>query len=260
MWIHLSGARRRQMRRSCRPGWSSTSSPRATRRPHSRRFSPAARAIAANSFISPNKLYQTKRACPAPCICSPSCSRCSWPRRLTLARVLSPFLHAKEKTRCNRGALRFPVHSSFAVCIPMPAGKLIMTHKRKRDDDSASRLKRQRRRKRSHSDPLTNDSKSAEKRQALKRLFGRVCSVEIDENLRVPEEESDLEDRYFLDENDDPLLDSVPVDMDPEQLGFLVCAQETLRFLHGRGIPPQHPVFARLRSRLLQGIDEIATA
>ncbi|KAJ0174734.1 hypothetical protein K1T71_009842 [Dendrolimus kikuchii] len=143
----------------------------------------------------------------------------------------------------------------------MPAGNLIMTHKRKRDDDIGKRLKRQRRRKRSSSEPLTNDSKSAEKRQALKRLFGRVCSVEIDENLRMPEEESDVESRdYYADENDDPLLDSVPVDMDPEQLGFLVCAQETLRFLHGRGIPPQHPVFARLRSRLLQGIDEMAMA
>lgn len=31
---------------------------------------PPTRSIAANSFISPNKVYQTKRTCPAPCICS----------------------------------------------------------------------------------------------------------------------------------------------------------------------------------------------
>lgn len=68
------------------------------------------------------------------------------------------------------------------------------------------------------------------------------------------------EEEDYGDENDDPLLDSVPVDMDPEQLGFLVCAQETLRFLHGRGIPIEHPVFSRLRSRLLRGIGEMAMA
>ncbi|XP_028042041.1 uncharacterized protein LOC114251840 [Bombyx mandarina] len=146
----------------------------------------------------------------------------------------------------------------------MPTGKLIM-NKRKRED-SERRVKRQRRRKRSHSEPLLNDSENAEKRQALKRLFGRVCSAEVnDDHRRVNQEEEVEEPEFggqgqFGDENEDPLLDSVPVDMDPEQLGFLVCAQETLRFLHGRGIPVQHPVFARLRSRLLQGIDELAMA
>lgn len=80
-----------------------------------------------------------------------------------------------------------------------------------------------------------------------------------DEEPETPEYEEE-EESLFGNENEDPLLDSVPVDMDPEQLGFLVCAQETLRFLHGRGIPPQHPVFARLRSRLLRGIDEMAMA
>lgn len=143
----------------------------------------------------------------------------------------------------------------------MPAGKPIMTSKRKRDDNGERRVKRQRIRKRSRSEPLMNDPDSAEKRQALKRLFGRICSVEFeDSHNRVSEEEENCNFEDVADENEDPLLDSVPVDMDPEQLGFLVCAQETLRFLHGRGIPVQHPVFARLRSRLLQGIDEMATA
>ncbi|XP_041982213.1 uncharacterized protein LOC121735445 [Aricia agestis] len=123
-----------------------------------------------------------------------------------------------------------------------------MTNKRKHED--AAKAKRQRRRKRSHSEPLESDG--GEKRQVLKRLFGRICSVDLD---RPEPEEVEVND-----ENDDPLLDSIPVDMDPEQLGFLVCAQETLRFLHGRGIPIEHPVFARLRSRLLRGIDEMATA
>lgn len=142
----------------------------------------------------------------------------------------------------------------------MPAGKLIMTSKRKHDDNGDRRV-RQRIRKRSRSEPLMNDSENPEKRQALKRLFGRICSLELENNVDRPSnEEEDNAEPPYIDENDDPLLDTVPVDMDPEQLGFLVCAQETLRFLHGRGISVQHPVFARLRSRLLRGIDEIATA
>lgn len=141
-----------------------------------------------------------------------------------------------------------------------------MTSKRKRDrdHDAERQAKRQRRRKRSRSVPLMNDPDNAEKRQALKRLFGRICSVEMESDHGPADSYDSTSDadghEAYGDENDDPLLDSVPVDMDPEQLGFLVCAQETLRFLHGRGIPIEHPVFSRLRMRLLRGIDEMAMA
>ncbi|KAG6455122.1 uncharacterized protein LOC115446692 [Manduca sexta] len=143
----------------------------------------------------------------------------------------------------------------------MPAGKLIMTSKRKRDDVDR-KVKRKRGMKRARSEPLSGDSENSEKRQALRRLFGRGSSAESENNQqRLPDDEDDFDPRdAYIDENDDPLLDSVPVDMDPEQLGFLVCAQETLRFLHGRGVPVEHPVFSRLRSRLLRGMDEIAMA
>ncbi|XP_026756490.1 uncharacterized protein LOC113516290 [Galleria mellonella] len=138
-----------------------------------------------------------------------------------------------------------------------------MKNKRDRDaEDADRRVRRQRRRKRSHSEPA-NDPDNAEKRQALKRLFGRICSVEVDNQRELNEEGPEHNYSDFgndSDENNDPLLDSVPVDMDPELLGFLVCAQETLRFLHMRGVPIQHPVFARLRSRLLRGIGEMAVA
>lgn len=132
-------------------------------------------------------------------------------------------------------------------------------NRRQVNDEAERRLRRQRRRKRSRSEPLKDATDSAEKREALKRLFGRICSVEAESDRVVHENNSECTSE-FGNENDDPLLDSVPVDMDPEQLGFLVCAQETLRFLHGRGIPVEHPVFTRLRSRLLQGIDEMAVA
>ncbi|CAG9564825.1 unnamed protein product [Danaus chrysippus] len=141
-----------------------------------------------------------------------------------------------------------------------------MTSKRKRerDNEAVRQVKRQRRRKRSRSEPLMNDSDNAEKRQALKRLFGRFCSVEMENEQQDSDELFDDNENEtsngYVDENDDPLLDSVPVDMDPEQLGFLVCAQETLRFLHGRGISTEHPVFTRLRLRLLRGIGEMAMA
>ncbi|VVC93226.1 unnamed protein product [Leptidea sinapis] len=140
-----------------------------------------------------------------------------------------------------------------------------MSSKRKRDIDNEAerqpKRQRPRRRKRSRSEPLTSDSYSTEKREAIKRLFGRICSVEYDSEHDIDGEEYNTDNEAgFADENEDPLLDSVPVNMDPEQLGFLVCAQETLRFLHGRGIPTEHPVFARLRSRLLRGIGEMAVA
>lgn len=223
---------------------------------------PSARAIAANNFIPPNKLYQTKRVCPAPCNWSPSCSRCSCRRRLALARVPPRLRKGKEDARLI-ASRPFNSLSTTIRSVQSDAGRLtaIMTGKRKRDSDETEadlRVKRQRRRKRSRSEPLLHDSESAEKRQALKRLFGRICSVELDDTQR--REPSSGDEEEFGDENEDPLLDSVPVDMDPEQLGFLVCAQETLRFLHGRGIPIEHPVFARLRSRLLRGIGEMAVA
>lgn len=107
------------------------------------------------------------------------------------------------------------------------------------------------------------DSATRAKRVALRRLFGR-CS-EPEETTRAREHlreelEAEEEPRAFLDENEDPLLDTVPVNMDPEQLGFLVCAQETLRFLHRRGLSIRHPVFSRLRSRFLRGLNEMANA
>lgn len=136
-------------------------------------------------------------------------------------------------------------------------------NKRKRADDPEGHAKRQRRRKRSSSEPLACDASSRAKRAVLKRLFGRVCSVELDPSERVREEHQEPVDESFeeyRDENEDPLLDSIPENMDPEQLGFLVCAQETLRFLHRRGMSIQHPMFARLRSRFLRGLDEMGMA
>jgi hypothetical protein len=135
----------------------------------------------------------------------------------------------------------------------------MMSNKRKHDVDVERRAKR--RRKRSNSEPPC-DTDNQEKNKALTRLFGRMCTVGAEDNRELLElNDEDFVDRsLFGDENEDPLLDSVPVDMDPEQLGFLVCAQETLRFLHRRGIPPQHPVYARLRSRFLRGIDEMGVA
>ncbi|XP_072944988.1 uncharacterized protein insb [Epargyreus clarus] len=171
--------------------------------------------------------------------------------------------------------------------------------KRERENDTELKVKRQRHRKRSRSEPvLLHDPIHAEKRQVLKRLFGRNCNstFETEASTSAPEVSSErVEPETFTDpenikhekppasekpcdeeehfgpefqdfyfeieyENQDPLLDSVPVDLDPEQLGFLVCAQETLRFLNGRGLPFEHPVFTRLRSRLLRGIDELAVA
>ncbi|KAJ8712226.1 hypothetical protein PYW07_005068 [Mythimna separata] len=152
----------------------------------------------------------------------------------------------------------------------MPSGTPIMMNKRKRDDTSAGddsgdnrdrRAKRPRVPNRARSEPLRTESVSAEKREALRRLFGRIGAVNIEENLHPGAEPDDLQFESLLTEEDEnSLVEDVPADMDPEQLGFLVCAQETLRFLKGLGIAYHHPVFNNLRLRLLQGISEIGVA
>lgn len=128
-----------------------------------------------------------------------------------------------------------------------------MTSKRKCEPDVERDAKSGRCRMRSRSEPTLHQGESPPK----KKRTGRIS---VDNQPELDNETDPVKNEAFGDENEDPLLDSVPVDMDPEQLGFLVCAQETLRFLHGRGIPPHHPMFARLRSRLLRGIDEMSVA
>lgn len=145
-----------------------------------------------------------------------------------------------------------------------------MLNKRKRDDatddaggDNRDRLaKKPRVTKHSSSETLRTEAVPPEKREALRRLFGRIRAVDLEENQQAasePEEELPFED-LLTEEDENSLVEDVPADMDPEQLGFLVCAQETLRFLKGLGISYQHPVFNHLRLRLLQGISEIGVA
>ena len=153
-----------------------------------------------------------------------------------------------------------------------------MMNKRKREDTSAGsesdgdsrdrRAKKPRVATRSQSEPLRNETVPPEKREALRRLFGRISAADMGGNQQQqpplsepeePEEELRYED-LLTEEDETALVEEVPADMDPEQLGFLVCAQETLRFLNKLGITCQHPVFNHLRLRLLQGISEIGVA
>lgn len=127
------------------------------------------------------------------------------------------------------------------------------------NDNRDRRAKKPRVPRRSHSEPLRNESVPAEKREALRRLFGRICAVDLEQNQQ-PNLEEDRYDDLLSAEDEAALVEEVPADMDPEQLGFLVCAQETLRFLNGLGITYQNPVFNHLRLRLLQGISEIGVA
>lgn len=131
-----------------------------------------------------------------------------------------------------------------------------MQSKRKREDESSEDESEGSKRPRAGSTSAlpSQDTDDAEKNTALRKLFGRISSMELNG------QQAESSDEESLDECEDPLLDSIPVDMDPEQLGFLVCAQETLRFLHMRGMSVEHPMFARLRSRFLRGIHEMGLA
>lgn len=146
-----------------------------------------------------------------------------------------------------------------------------MSNKRKAVDEPARneeeeemepRAKRPRCRRRSRSEPRNTGSDNSQKNEALRRLFGWYF-------LRdgVPYEGDD--DNYMSDndENDDPcyvedplLLDSVPECMDPEQLGFLLCAQETLRYLRQSGMSVRHNVYMSLRSRFVKAIKDLGIA
>lgn len=160
---------------------------------------------------------------------------------------------ANEKT-CARVTQRDPSIPCELGSLHPAAVRQTMTSKRKREPDVERDSKSGRCRMRSRSEPTLHQGESPPKKK-------RIGRISVDHDNQSPNERADsVKNEVFGDENEDPLLDSVPVDMDPEQLGFLVCAQETLRFLHGRGIPPHHPMFARLRSRLLQGIDEMSVA
>lgn len=144
-----------------------------------------------------------------------------------------------------------------------------MLNKRKREDttadaestgDNRDRRAKRPRAQRSNNEPLRNVTVPAEKREALRRTFGRISAVGMEGNRRSASEPEEELENLLTEEDENSLVEDVPADMDPEQLGFLVCAQETLRFLNGLGVTYQHPVFNHLRLRLLQGISEIGVA
>ncbi|KOB68374.1 Uncharacterized protein OBRU01_18442 [Operophtera brumata] len=140
-----------------------------------------------------------------------------------------------------------------------------MSNKRKSGDDvpdGEAKAKRRRRRERSRSEPRNTGSDNAQKREALHRLFGRYSPQgnphfdTDDEDLLTESDESD--DPCYI---EDPLLlDAVPECMDPEQLGFLLCAQETLRFLRQSGMSFRNPVYVNLRSRFLKAMKDLGIA
>lgn len=127
-------------------------------------------------------------------------------------------------------------------------------NKRKMKEDAGEGTSTQRRRRSRSSKPLQKQTKEPKKRQVLRRLFCRDPTNNIENSPpRQNVEDSDSE-------NDDPLLSNVPVNLVPVQLGFLVGAQETLRFLHGSGITADNPLFQHLRSHLLRGMHDIGAA
>lgn len=140
-----------------------------------------------------------------------------------------------------------------------------MSNKRKSGDDvpdGDDKAKRQRRRRRSRSEPRNTGSDNAQKREALHRLFGRYSPQDNthfdadDEDYLTESDEN--EDPYYI---EDPLLlDAVPECMDPEQLGFLLCAQETLRFLRQSGMSFRNPVYVSLRSRFVKAMKDLGIA
>lgn len=162
------------------------------------------------------------------------------------------------RRRCNAAEPLKSLRASLRS-LHLAADRLTMTSKRKSESDVERVPNNERCRKRARSEPTlhSGESESASKKKRTERHFSiDLDSLPVLDDERNPEENEECSEG----ENEDPLLDSVPVNMDPGQLGFLVCAQEALRYLNGRGIPPSHPMFTNLRSRLLRGIGEMSVA
>lgn len=140
-----------------------------------------------------------------------------------------------------------------------------MSNKRKSSEvpNEDAEPKRPRTRRPSQSEPRDTGSDSTEKREALRRLFSRDCSKGQDldneaEDEYEEENEDEAEEPAYI---EDPLLlDSIPEYMDPEQLGFLMCAQETLRYLSENGMPFHHPVYVNLRNLFVISLGDIGVA
>lgn len=139
-----------------------------------------------------------------------------------------------------------------------------MSNKRKAADEPEddSRAKRPRCRRRSRSEPRNTGSENALEREAIHRLFGEYCvrdgiHFEGDDNEYLMDNDENADPSYV----EDPLLlDSVPECLDPELLGFLLCAQETLRFLRQSGMSMRHTVYMSLRSRFVNAMKELEIA
>ncbi|GBP34727.1 hypothetical protein EVAR_25731_1 [Eumeta japonica] len=102
-------------------------------------------------------------------------------------------------------------------------------------------------RKRSNSEPVTLSP--SEKRS--KRISGDSDRCDLNQ-VTAGDQRADC------DRSEDSILELAD-GLEPEHLGFLVCAHETLRFLHGRGVPDESPLIARLRSRFANQISEIGS-
>lgn len=127
-------------------------------------------------------------------------------------------------------------------------------------ENDESEAKRPRRRLRSNSEPQPQ----AEEVRALKITArvssadnAKVCARESSKE-KQPSIQEDSDNSDFADEDDDVF--GALGELDPEQLGFLMCAQETFRFLKQRGIPVEHPMFASLRSRFIKGMTDMGIA
>lgn len=156
------------------------------------------------------------------------------------------------------------MHGPFAVYTSMQSaggsGDKMSTKRRASEssDEEQEVPEKRPRRRRSRSEPRNTGSGSNKSKQELvDRLFGKFCSHDVPDSeasLTGGEEE---EEEYY----EDPLLhDSVPEYLDPEQLGFLLCAQETLGFLRQTGVSHRSSVYVTLRSRFLEAMRDLGIA
>lgn len=107
------------------------------------------------------------------------------------------------------------------------------------------------------------DAKSDEEKEnsynndtAMELVLERIISLEDQLKMHAfddDESDSDLENDDFLDDEDVLEFEKI----DAKTLGFLACAQETMKYLTSHGVSRDNPMMVNLRNKLIEEINRI---
>lgn len=94
---------------------------------------------------------------------------------------------------------------------------------------------------------------------AMELVLERIMNLEDELKMHTfdddDESDSDLEGDDYLDDEDEDVL--AFQNIDAKTLGFIACAQETMKYLTNQGISRDNPMMVNLRNKLIEEINRI---